>query len=71
MNVAKNIPLGRETRHLQFRCEMYNAFNHTQFRSVDGGATFDPLGNQVNARFGQVTATRSSRVIQLALRLQF
>ncbi len=71
LNFAKNIPLGKESLRLQFRGEMYNAFNHTQFRSVDGAATFDPAGNQVNARFGQVTATRSARVIQLAARFQF
>jgi len=71
LNLAKNIPLGKETRNLQFRCEMYNAFNHTQFRAIDGSATFDVSGNQVNARFGQVTATRSSRTIQLGLKLQF
>jgi hypothetical protein len=71
LNFAKNIPLGKETRRLQFRCEMYNAFNHTQFRAIDGGTNFDASGNQVNGRFGQVTATRASRAIQLALRVQF
>jgi hypothetical protein len=71
LNFAKNIPLGSETRRLQFRCEMYNAFNHTQFRAIDGGANFDASGNQVNGRFGQVTATRAPRAIQLALRVQF
>jgi hypothetical protein len=50
---------------------MYNAFNHTQFRVIDGSTNFDPAGNQANGRFGQVTATRSPRAIQLALRLQF
>jgi hypothetical protein len=56
LNFARNIPLGSETRRLQFRCEMYNAFNPTEFRAVDGTANFDAATNQVNGRFGQVTA---------------
>lgn len=71
INLAKNFPLWSEVRRLQFRCEMYNAFNHTQYRAIDGTATFDRAGNQVNGRFGQVTATRSARMIQLGLKLQF
>jgi hypothetical protein len=48
---------------------MYNAFNHTQFAGVDTTARFDPQGRQVNTRLGQVTSTRTPRVIQLSLRL--
>ena len=45
----KRIPFGRsEQRSLQFRCEMYNAFNHTQYFGLDTTARFDPAGNQVN-----------------------
>jgi hypothetical protein len=50
---------------------MINAFNHTQYQSVDGTARFDPAGQQVNGQFGQVTITRAPRVIQLSLLLQF
>lgn len=50
---------------------MYNAFNHAQFQAVDTTARFNPAGEQVNGRFGQVIATRSRRIIQLALRVQF
>lgn len=71
LSAFKNIPLGSERRYLQFRSEFYNAFNHTQFSAVDSTARFDPAGNQVNARLGQVTAARSARVIQLALTLRF
>ena len=71
LNVSKNIPLGSEARRLQFRCEMYNAFNHAQFQAVDTTARFNPAGEQVNGRFGQIIATRSPRIIQLALRLKF
>ncbi len=55
----------------QFRTEFYNAFNHTQFSGVDSTARFDPQGSQVNARFGQVTGSRSARVMQVSLRFTF
>ena len=63
--------MGSEKRILQFRGELYDAFNHTQYSSVDTGARFDTTGKQVNTRFGQVTATRLPRVIQLALTFRF
>jgi Carboxypeptidase regulatory-like domain len=70
--IMRRFPLGSEQRALEFRTEMYNAFNHTQFQAVDNNATFDPsTGKQVNATFGQVTATRAPRVIQFSLRLEF
>ena len=67
----KNFPLKSEVRRVQFLCELFNAFNHTQFQSVDGTARFDPAGQQVNGQFGQVTITRAPRVIQLSLELKF
>ncbi|MFN0106710.1 MAG: carboxypeptidase regulatory-like domain-containing protein [Bryobacteraceae bacterium] len=66
----KNIPL-RERLKLQFRAELYNAFNHTQFSAYDAAARFDAQGRQVNTRFGQFTAARSPRIAQLALRVSF
>jgi hypothetical protein len=70
--VMRRFPLGNEQRALEFRTEMYNAFNHTQFQAVNNNATFDPsTGQQVNATFGQVVATRAPRVIQFSLRLDF
>ncbi|MBM3744536.1 MAG: hypothetical protein FJW34_01915 [Acidobacteria bacterium] len=71
ISLFKNIPLKSEARVLQFRSEFYNAFNHTQFSSVDTSARFDAAGRQVNQRFGQVTGARSPRVIQFALSLRF
>jgi len=68
--VFKNIAI-REPFRLQFRSEFYNAFNHTQFSALDTTARFDPAGNQVNARFGEFTASRSPRQIQFALRFSF
>jgi hypothetical protein len=71
LNLMKNFPLGSEARHLQFLAEFNNAFNHTQYQSVNGTANFNPAGQQVNALFGLVTAARAPRVIQLAIRLMF
>jgi hypothetical protein len=71
LSLVKNFPLKSEVRRLQFQCDMFNAFNHTQFQSVDGTARFDPSGKQVNAQFGQVTVTRAPRTLQLSIQLQF
>lgn len=68
--VFKNFPI-REQMRFQFRCEMYNAFNHTQFSGLDTSARFDPAGNQVNPTFGQFTSARNPRQMQLALRFYF
>jgi hypothetical protein len=56
---------------LQFRSEFYNIFNHTQFDGVDSAARFDAQGNQINARFGQITSARSARELQFSLRVHF
>ncbi len=61
----------REQLRFQFRGEMYNAFNHTQFSGIDTAARFDAQGRQVNARFGELTAARNPRIMQLALRFYF
>ncbi|MCU0245793.1 MAG: carboxypeptidase regulatory-like domain-containing protein [Bryobacter sp.] len=68
--IFKNFPLYERLR-MQFRCEMYNAFNHTQFTGVDTGARFDAQGRQVNGQFGQFTSAAQGRTIQLALRVSF
>jgi hypothetical protein len=68
--VMKNFNI-RERARLQFRAEMYNAFNHTQYNAVDTTARFDPLGNQVNTQFGQLTNAAAPRTMQLALRFMF
>lgn len=61
----------RERLNTQLRAEFYNAFNHTQYSSVDTTARFDAQGRQVNTQFGQVTSTRVARRIQLAVRITF
>ena len=71
LSFFKNIPLKSETRSLQLRWEMYNAFNHTQFATVDTTVRFDTAGAQTNTRFGQVISTRAPRRMQASLRLTF
>jgi len=66
----KNIPIENKAT-FQFRWEMYNAFNHTQFAGVDSTARFDLNGQQINQNFGVVTSTRNPRVMQGALRILF
>ncbi len=53
-----------ETRQLQFRAEVFNLFNHTQFLSPDGNFTNGDT-------FGAVRRARDPRLIQIALRLSF
>ncbi|MFN0109447.1 MAG: carboxypeptidase regulatory-like domain-containing protein [Blastocatellia bacterium] len=76
LSLFKNIPLGSEKRQLQFRWELYNLFNHTQWSGVNSTAQFSaPDANgvvtQTNANFGLVTGAREPRYMQLSLRLTF
>jgi hypothetical protein len=69
--LAKNFPIKSEKRYLSFRWEAYNAFNHTQYASINTSARFDPSGIQTNALFGTVISTRTARVMQGSLRFTF
>jgi len=71
MTNFKNFRLASEARLLQLRWELYNAWNHTQFASVDASARFTPDGKQANARFGALTSASPARQMQLSLRLTF
>jgi hypothetical protein len=51
-----------ERVNLEFRGELFNAFNHAQFQNPDG----DVAGNM-----GVVTSARDPRIGQLALKLSF
>lgn len=53
-----------EGKKLEFRTEIFNVFNHTQFMNPDGNIT---NGDS----FGLVRRARDPRLIQLALRLSF
>ena len=70
MTATKNLPVTERFR-IQLRCELYNAFNHTQFTSFDTAARFDAQGNQVNTNLGAFTAAAPARVLQLVVRANF
>jgi hypothetical protein len=69
--VSKRFPLRGERRFVQFRTEMFNAFNHTQFSDVNSTARFDKNGVQIDPTFGAYTAAFKPRNIQLSLKLVF
>ena len=54
----------RESNALEFRTEVFNLMNHTQFLNPDGNITD-------GTTFGQVSQARDPRLIQFALRLSF
>jgi hypothetical protein len=73
ISVFKNVPLGG-ARRLQFRVELYNAFNSDQWTAVNTNANFDyTTGALTNPTvFGRLTgATLSARRIQLGAHLSF
>jgi hypothetical protein len=72
ISITKKIPLGSEERWLQFRTEMFNAWNHTQFSSAGTGTQFvNATGVNVSPTFGVLTGARDPRMIQLSLKLYF
>jgi hypothetical protein len=69
----KNFGMGNG-RNLQFRAEFYNAFNTTQYSTVNTQATFNfATLEQTDPSFGSITGVRanSNRVIQLGARFTF
>lgn len=72
VSIFRNISL-KNGRRLQFRVEMYNAFDTEQWSGVGTGAQFDyRTGEQRNTNFGSLTgATRDARRIQLGARFVF
>jgi len=70
LTLSKEFPIKDQMR-VQFRAEAYNAFNHTQFRSMDTQVRFDAQGNQINSALSRFTAARTPRIMQFALRFYF
>jgi hypothetical protein len=63
-SVHKKIPLS-ETRYLQFRAEIFNVFNHTNYSNPDGGFSDGPTS------FGKITTAGDPRLLQFALKFFF
>ena len=64
LSFIKRFPLG-EQRRLEFRAEMFNAFNHTQY-------LFSAANNNANSStYDQATQARDPRLIQFALKFYF
>ncbi|MBM3736426.1 MAG: TonB-dependent receptor [Acidobacteria bacterium] len=61
-SIAKNFPIG-ERRSLQFRAELFNAFNAVNF-----GA---PVSSFSSQDFGVILSARASRSVQFSLKLAF
>jgi hypothetical protein len=61
--LIKNIPVTEKT-HFEFRGELFNIFNHTQFYNPDGDSTD-------GSQFGQVTQVKDPRLVQFALKFYF
>jgi len=62
LSLGKQFSLG-ESRNLEFKADLLNALNHTQYTDIST--------NLANIEFGQAIATKPARVIQLQLRLAF
>ncbi len=62
VTLAKKITLS-ESRYFQFRADIFNLFNKTQF--------VNPDGNFSNTTFGQVLQARDPRLLQFALKFYF
>ncbi len=63
MSLHKDTPITERTG-LQFRAEVFNIFNHTNFADVPGRTAF-------TATFGRYTSALNARQIQLALKFHF
>jgi hypothetical protein len=66
--LSKNfVPFGKR---VQFRADFINAFNHTQFTTVDGACAVSLTTCVVPGdTFGQILASRAPREVQLSLKL--
>lgn len=62
-SMLKNVRFG-ETKQLQLRAEAFNVFNHTNFKTIAST-------NVTVATFGQISATRDPRTIQLGAKFIF
>jgi hypothetical protein len=77
VSLSKTTKVGgiREGATLQFRAELFNAFNHAQFNAPGVGTNSLSTGAGVdvnNATFGQITSTSvNPRLVQFGLKYIF
>jgi hypothetical protein len=64
LGFQKFFPLGSEKRRLEFRAEMFNAFNHAQFGQPNANS-----GSGAN--FGHVSTAAAPRLMQMGMKLLF
>jgi hypothetical protein len=75
-SIAKNWRV-RERYSIQFRAEMFNAFNHVNFNTFVNSLDFQNLasdpnfGRPGNGNFGRANSTRGPREIQFGLKFGF
>ena len=62
-SLIKNTPV-REAACLEFRAEVFNVFNHTNFADAPGRIAFTPT-------FGRYTSAENPRQIQFAMKVLF
>jgi hypothetical protein len=62
LGFQKTFGMRREPMKIQFRAEMFNAWNHAQFAPPNGNAGAGP-------NFGRISASAPPRLIQIALKL--
>jgi hypothetical protein len=62
ITISKRVAL-TEAKYFQFRADIFNLVNHTEW--------VNPDGNFSNTTFGQILSTRDPRLVQLALKFYF
>ena len=70
ISIIKLFPIA-ESKNLEFRMEMFNAFNHVQL-NVGGQLSWNNGSSPApNSTFGTITSAGTMRQIQFALKLNF
>jgi hypothetical protein len=68
LSLGKSFPVFGEGRQLQVRAESFNAFNHTQWSTIN---TYDDRQSNDESQFGYITGARPGRHMQIALKFVF